>query len=157
MLAYKLPPDAACLADEWASLHRMAPFAVYDCELHYLSTTALSAADDLVAHLLLKKLKLATKLDHEPAMQVVRMNSFVEYDADESGPGAGRLIHPSAPVPGPPGIRISSLLGAGLIGLAEGQTILWPDEAGLFRPLTVIRTSSTPAGHRFSNIGKKLS
>ena len=62
MLAPNLPPDPACLADEWASLHRMAGFTVYDCELHYLSATALSAADDLVAHLLLKKLKLATKL-----------------------------------------------------------------------------------------------
>ena len=57
--------DAACLADEWASLHRTALFTVHECELHYLSTTALSAADDLVAHLLLKKLKLAKKVSND--------------------------------------------------------------------------------------------
>ena len=75
MFAHKLATDAGSLADEWASLHRQARFAVHDCELHYLSTTALSAADDLVAHMLLKKLKLAKKLGRDSAVPVVRMNS----------------------------------------------------------------------------------
>lgn len=36
--------------------------------------------------------------------------------------------------------RISALsyVGAGLIGLLEGQTILWPDPSGALRPLTPI-------------------
>ena len=36
--------------------------------------------------------------------------------------------------------RISALsyVGAGLIGLPEGQTILWPDPSGALRPLTPI-------------------
>ncbi len=36
--------------------------------------------------------------------------------------------------------RISALsyVGAGLIGLREGQTILWPDPSGALRPLTPI-------------------
>lgn len=36
--------------------------------------------------------------------------------------------------------RISALsyVGAGLIGLAEGETILWPDPSGKLRPLTPI-------------------
>lgn len=149
MLAHKLAPDAGSLADEWASLHRLARFAVHDCELHYLSTTALSAADDLVAHLLLKKLKLAKKLGSDSAVRVVRMNSFVEYSVGERAPRFGRLVHPSAPVP--QGVSIRSLLGTGLVGLAEGQSILWPDEAGVFRPLSIVRIGRASAGHRFSN------
>ena len=139
MLAPNLQPDPACLADEWASLHRMAGFTVYDCELHYLSATALSAVDDLVAHLLLKKLKLATKLSDDSGVRAVRMNSVVEFDEGDNKPRTGRLIHPSAPVPSPHGIGISSLVGAGLVGLTEGQSILWPDQAGTFRPLNIVR------------------
>ena len=155
MLAHKLPPDAGSLADEWASLHRLARFAVHDCELHYLSSTALSAADDLVAHLLLKKLKLAAKLDHDSAAPVVRMNSVVEYRQGDPAIRWGRLVHPSARVQH--GISICSLLGAGLVGLSEGQSILWPEEAGVFRPLTIVRIDGASAVHRFSSFGKKES
>lgn len=139
MLAAMKLPDAACLADQWASMHRTALFAVQECELHYLSTTALSASDDLVAHLLLKKLKLAKKVSNDSAVRAVRMNSVVEFDEGDDRPRTGRLIHPSAPVSPTHGIGISSLVGAGLIGLAEGQSILWPDRAGVFRPLNIVR------------------
>lgn len=139
MLAAMKLPDAACLADQWASMHRTALFAVHECELHYLSTTALSASDDLVAHLLLKKLKLAKKVSNDSAVRAVRMNSVVEFDEGDDRLQTGRLVHPSAPVSPTHGIGISSLLGAGLIGLNEGQSILWPDQAGAFRPLSVIR------------------
>jgi regulator of nucleoside diphosphate kinase len=157
MLAHKLPPDAGSLADEWASLHRGEPFAVHDCELHYLSTTALSAADDLVAHLLLKKLKLSTKLDNGSTVPVVRMNSFVEFSMAGNGSRSGRLVHPSAPVPRPQGISICSLIGAGLVGLGEGQSILWPDEAGRFRPLSIIRIGGSCVDHQFTQFGKMKS
>lgn len=139
MLAAMKLPDAACLADQWASMHRTALFAVHECELHYLSTTALSASDDLVAHLLLKKLKLAKKVSNDSAVRAVRMNSVVEFDEGDDRPRTGRLIHPSAPVSPTHSIGISSLVGAGLIGLAEGQSILWPDRAGVFRPLNIVR------------------
>jgi regulator of nucleoside diphosphate kinase len=131
--------DAACLADQWASMHRNALFAVHECELHYLSTTALSASDDLVAHLLLKKLKLAKKVSNDSGVRAVRMNSVVEFDEGDNKPRTGRLIHPSAPVPPNHGIGISSLVGAGLIGLTEGQSILWPNHEGIFRPLNIVR------------------
>jgi regulator of nucleoside diphosphate kinase len=157
MLAHKLPPDAGSLADEWASLHRQAPFAVHDCELHYLSTTALSAADDLVAHLLLKKLKLAKKLDKDSAGPIVRMNSVVEYRIGRDASCSGRLVHPSAPIPKSHGISICSLLGAGLVGLGEGQTILWPDEAGRFCPLSIIRIGGSRVDHQFTQSGKTKS
>ena len=152
-----LRSDAACLADEWASLHRMSRFAVHDCELHYLSTTALSAADDLVAHLLLKKLKLAKKLGDDSAVEAVRMNSVVEFCAGGNGLRSGRLIHPSAAVSEPQGISISSLLGTGLLGLAEGQTILWPDEAGVFGPLAIVRIVDTGTGQQINNFKRKKS
>ena len=115
----------------------------------------MSAADDLVAHLLLKKLKLAAKLDHDSAAPVVRMNSVVEYRQGDTAIRWGRLVHPSARVQH--GISICSLLGAGLVGLSEGQSILWPEEAGVFRPLTIVRIDGASAVHRFSSFGKKES
>lgn len=157
MLGRKLPPDPGSLADEWASLHWQARFAVHDCELHYLSATALAASDELIAHLLLKKLKLATKLGNEPAAPVVRMNSFVEFKLGSDTPRRGRLVHPSAPVPRPLGISICSLIGAGLVGLREGQSILWPDEAGGFRPLSIIRIGGSIVDRQFIQSGKTIS
>ena len=157
MLAAMKLPDAACLADQWASLHRSALFAVYDSELHYLSTTALSAADDLVAHLLLKKLKLAKKVSNDAAAPVVRMNSVVEFEEGDNRLRMGRLIHPSAPVPTSHGISISSLIGVGLIGLSEGQSILWPDETGAFRTLTVVKIAGLGRDLPIDNFKRKIS
>jgi regulator of nucleoside diphosphate kinase len=36
---------------------------------------------------------------------------------------------------------VLSLVGAGLLGMAAGQTILWPMQDGRERPLTVLRVS----------------
>lgn len=71
---------------------------------------------------------------------VVTMGSFVEF-VDE-GTGAQRLVQlvypPEADISAG---RISILtpVGAGLIGLREGQSILWPDREGHERRLVIVK------------------
>jgi regulator of nucleoside diphosphate kinase len=43
-------------------------------------------------------------------------------------------------------ISVLTLVGAGLIGLSAGQSILWPKQDGRKRSLTVLRVSSRPLG-----------
>ena len=141
-------PEAALTADEWAGAHRHLTFAVHDCEVHYLTSLALASPDELFAHMLLKKLKLAKKLSNDSAgTNLVRVNSEVEF-IDGDGRRRSVTLRHSPPHYEPSAITIASLTGAGLIGLAEGQAILWPDESGIFRPLKVIRTAAPRAGRR---------
>lgn len=125
--AARFHPHGAAVADQWAAMHRDILFAVHDCEVHYLTAIALASADDLVAHLLLKKLKLARKVGNDEAASLVRMNSLVEYEDGSGRPRMARLLHPSVRQD-PHGVSIASMAGAGLIGLGEGQAIRWPDE-----------------------------
>lgn len=135
-------PDAALTADEWARAHRHLTIAVHDCEVHYLTSIALASSDELFAHMLLKKLKLAKKLGNDSSeSRLVRVNSKVEFVDADGRPRSVTLRHSPRPFEPPDTISMSSLTAAGLIGLAEGQAILWPDSSGKFRPLKVIRTA----------------
>lgn len=145
MLAKLERPDARLLARRWASLNGSTRVALPDGEVHYLTTMALAADDDLVAHLLLAKLRLAARVGNDGAPEVARTGSLVEFDDGSGAPRLARLMHPGAP-DAPHGIGVTTLLGAGLVGLGEGQATLWPDEWGDFHPLTILRIASPAAG-----------
>ena len=136
-------PAAPGLADSWASGHRHVPLTLLACDVHYLRSIALAVDDDLVSHLLLKKLRLATvaTADAMPA-DVVRMNSYVDYSIDGGETRFCQLLHPSSSsIPGY-GLSIASLAGAGLVGLRAGQTIMWPDADGTMRCLSVSKVAT---------------
>lgn len=84
------------------------------------------------------KLHSASKI---PA-DVVTMGASVEF-LDE-GTGASRtvqLVYPPEADISAGRISILTPVGAGLIGLREGQSILWPDREGQERRLTIIKVS----------------
>lgn len=84
------------------------------------------------------KLHSASKI---PA-DVVTMGSSVEF-LDE-GTGASRtvqLVYPPEADISAGRISILTPVGAGLIGLREGQSILWPDREGQERRLTIIKVN----------------
>ena len=146
MLSAPRLPDAAQIADEWAGSHRHLTFAVHDREVHYLTALALASPDELFAHMLLKKLKLSKKLGNDASeTRLVGVNSQVEFVDGDGQRRSGRLLH-SPTHDEPEGISIASLTAAGLIGLSEGQAILWPDAAGAFRPLKIIRIAAPETG-----------
>ena len=71
---------------------------------------------------------------------VVTMGSFVEF-VDE-GTGSQRriqLVYPPDADISADRISILTPVGAGLIGLREGQSILWPDREGHERRLVIMR------------------
>ena len=71
---------------------------------------------------------------------VVTMGSFVEF-VDESNGSRRRvqLVYPPAADISAGRISILTPIGAGLIGLREGQTIVWPDREGHVRRLEIIK------------------
>ncbi len=147
MLSAPMLPHAAQIADEWAALHRHLTFAVHDREVHYFTALALASPDELFAHMLLKKLKLSKKLGNDAsATRLVGLNSQVEFIAGEGQRRSVRLLHSPGPYDASNELSIASLTAAGLIGLSEGQAILWPDPAGEFRPLKVTRIAAPLPG-----------
>lgn len=133
-LHYAPPFPAKQLSARWARLHQHSAFAFSASEAHYLRTIALALDDDLVALLLLKKLKLATEGPVSGLDGVVTMNSLVRFSFGGDS-GIVRLAHPSCCEPS--SLSIASHVGAGLAGMRTGRTILWPDGQGELRPLSV--------------------
>jgi regulator of nucleoside diphosphate kinase len=145
-------PDPRLLARRWAALNQDSPITLDDGEIHYLTAMALAADDDLVAHLLLAKLRIAARAADDGS-RAARLNSLVEY-RDGGVVRLARLMHPTAARAAAHGVSITSLVGAGLIGLGEGQSIAWPDENGTGRHLKVLRVACRDAGTATAKSGK---
>ena len=122
----------------WSALHKDVELAIGEAEVHYLRALAVTIDDDTTSCLLLRKLRLARIAPAaEIARDTVMMNSFLEFTFDGQPKRFGQLVHPWVNAPAY-GISITTLLGAGLIGLRAGQTILWPDESGSLFDLKVL-------------------
>ena len=92
-----------------------------------------------VSALLLEEIERATlhKARRIPA-DVVTMRSHVDFLDEASGTARSvQLVYPKDADIDAGRISILSLVGAGLIGLREGQSILWPGRDGLRRMLTI--------------------
>ena len=140
---------AESLTELWALLHRDAPITVHDCEIHCLTSIALATDDDLVAYLLLRKMRIARRVgldDADPG--AARVNSLVAFTHGASEPFFCQLVHPSAVGMTPHALGIDSLLGAGLIGLGPAQAVLWPDSSGSLSELAIldVRNGAVAAG-----------
>ena len=135
---------AASLGGIWSALHRDARLAVRESEIHGLQLLAIAADDELVSQLLLRKLRLARVARGDGGnARLVSLNSFLEYRFDGKGTRFGQLVHPTR-YPPSCGIEVTSLIGAGLLGLSAGQTILWPNSAGTLCDLEVVHVENCP-------------
>ena len=144
MQATHQPTLAESLSGIWSALHSGVELTISEDEVHYLRTMALGSDDDLVSHLLLKKLRLASIVAASGIdKHIVAMNSFVEYAVDGGAKRTCQLVHPSPLTPSY-GLSVATLEGAGLIGLRSGQTILWPDLLGGLRDLHVLQVERSP-------------
>lgn len=132
------PTAAEVYCSAWARMNEGVSFAIRANEVHYLKAMALSMDDDLASLLLLKKLSLADELDRPVGDSgVAGMNSRVEFRFGSEPRQVRQLLHPSV-CRGPYALSIDSRLGAGLVGLRAGQTLLWPDEDSCPRELNVL-------------------
>jgi regulator of nucleoside diphosphate kinase len=102
--------------------------------------------DPLVARLLQEE---ADRAEVVPARQrptdVVAVGSAVEFrDAATGETRRVRVVLPGEAAIAEGRISVLSLVGAGLMGLSEGQSIDWPTQDGRLRRLTVLRVHEHP-------------
>ncbi|MBO9375641.1 nucleoside diphosphate kinase regulator [Sphingomonas histidinilytica] len=116
-----------------------------DSEAETLANMAVAAEERIpqVSELLLEEIERATlyKAARIPA-DVVTMLSHVEFVDEANGTSRTvQLVYPKDADIDAGKVSILTLVGAGLIGLREGQSILWPGRDGHRRLLTITRVS----------------
>jgi regulator of nucleoside diphosphate kinase len=112
-----------------------------DTEADQLTELAIGAEDRFpeVSELLLDEIGRANILKAgRVGPDVVTMMSTVEFVDEETGAERSvQLVFPGDADISAGRISILTLIGAGLIGLREGQTINWPDRSGKRRKLRI--------------------
>lgn len=119
------------------------PIHMIDSEADALADMAYSAKDRLpqASELLVTEIERAKiySVDRIPA-DVVTMGSTVEYVDEASGAiRTVQLVYPGDADLDAGRLSIMTPMGAGLIGLREGQTIAWPDRDGQERDLRIVK------------------
>lgn len=114
-----------------------------ETEVERLSTLALQMepAAPLAADMLLREIERAeVRPDADMPGDVVRMRSTVRFEDDAHGAARSvLLVYPKEADIEAGKISVLSLVGAGLIGLAVGQSIQWPDRDGHQRALRILK------------------
>ncbi len=121
------------------------PIQMLESEAERLTDLAISVQDRLpeVSALLIQEIGRARvhSADRMPA-DVVTMHSTVRFTDSASGKDYSyKLVYPKAADIAAGRISILTPVGAGLIGLREGQSILWPDRDGNERSLAITSVS----------------
>lgn len=124
---------------------RRPPIHMIDTEADALTDLAIAKEDDLpqVSEMLLNEIARATihKAERIPS-DVVTMRSTVEFVDENSGAARTlQLVYPRDADISAGRISILTPVGAGLIGLREGQTIRWPDRDGQDHNLSIVRVT----------------
>lgn len=119
------------------------PIHMIDSEADTLANLALGAEERLpqVSALLMEEIGRARihKAGQIPA-DVVTMHATVEFVDEATGTARTvQLVYPRDADIAAGRISIMTPVGAGLIGLREGQSIRWPDREGHERTLSIVK------------------
>lgn len=109
------------------------PIVVRDCDVSHLLAAAFDGLVSCprVAGGLLEEVERATKVsDRHQWTGVVVLGSRVLYREDSSPPRWTFLVKPGDADGANAGLSVLTTIGAGLLGLAKGQSILWDDRLG---------------------------
>ncbi len=116
-----------------------------DTEADTLADLAVSIEDRLpqVSELLLREIGRANIHSRENiGSDVVTMHAAIDFIDEASGATRSvQLVYPKDADISAGRISILTPIGAGLIGLREGQSILWPDREGRERRLKVVKVT----------------
>lgn len=125
------------------------PIILSETDAQRLSALAIQkeAAAPEAAGLLLDELERAqVRPDDRVPADVVGMNSTVEFVDEAHGQSRTvQLVYPAEADIAEGRISVLTPIGAGLIGLSAGQSILWPDRDGNKRALKVLRVARAAA------------
>lgn len=118
------------------------PIVIRASDADRVTNFAITAENRLpqVAALLLRELNRAEVIpDAQMPGDIVTMQSTVKFIDEASGVERTlQLVYPTQADFDAGRISILSLVGAGLLGLKAGQSIMWPDRTGKQRPLRII-------------------
>jgi regulator of nucleoside diphosphate kinase len=110
-----------------------------------LATAALDRMPREAALLLDEADRAAAVPDSELPADVVRMGSYVEFRDEDTGQSHRvQLVYPQDADISKSKISVLTLVGAGLIGLAEGQSMVWPTHRGHGRRITILKVADAP-------------
>lgn len=116
-----------------------------DDEADALTNLAIGVADRLpqVSDLLLVEIGRAVIDSRETIPEdIVTMHATIDFIDEASGASRSvQLVYPKDADISAGRISILTPVGAGLIGLREGQSILWPDREGRQRRLRVVKVA----------------
>lgn len=124
---------------------RRPPIHMIDTEADKLGDIAIGAQDRVpnVSDMLLEEIGRAHV--HTAARiprDVVTMHAGVEFVDEASGATRTvQLVYPKEADISAGRVSILTPVGAGLIGLREGQSILWPDRDGNRRVLSIVKVT----------------
>ncbi|MBV8238840.1 MAG: nucleoside diphosphate kinase regulator [Sphingomonas sp.] len=124
------------------------PIHMIDDEADKLTNLAIGAEDRLpeVSEMLLEEIGRAHI--HSAARipsDVVTMHASVEFIDEANGTARTvQLVYPKEADISAGRVSILTPVGAGLIGLREGQSILWPDREGHRRALSIVKVTQAP-------------
>lgn len=125
------------------------PITVGETDAERLTALALQAEERLpeVAALLLDELERArVKPDAKMPADVVGVGSTVEFvDEAHGAPRTVRLVWPGEADIAAGKVSVMTHVGAGLLGLTAGQSILWPDRDGRKRSLRILSVGRAEA------------
>lgn len=126
------------------------PIIIRRTDADRLSSLAeqMERSSPMAAHLLLDEIERAEiREDGAVPDDVVGMYSLVEFtDEGHDKPRVVQLVYPAQADIGAGRISVLTPMGAGLVGLSAGQTILWPDREGHERPIQVLKVTRGPGG-----------
>ncbi len=118
------------------------PIQIRETDAERIGNLAIEAEErlPLVTELLLAEINRAKVVpDSRLPGDVVAMQSTVKFVDEASGVERTlQLVYPQAADIEAERISILSLVGAGLLGLRTGQSIMWPDRAGKQRLLRIV-------------------
>ena len=105
--------------------------------LRGLATAALERLPE-IAEELLSEMERASVVAGSVPPDVVQMGSTVEFDSDDGQHRRVTLVYPGEADISQGKISVLTPVGAALIGLSEGQSIMWMTRDGRERELTVL-------------------
>ena len=132
-----------------AQAHARPPIIVSETDAQRLTALAIQkeATAPEAAGLLLDELERAqVRPDDRVPPDVVGMNSTVEFVDESHGQSrVVQLVYPGEADISAGRVSVLTPIGAGLIGLSAGQSILWPGRDGQARELKVLRVERAAA------------
>jgi regulator of nucleoside diphosphate kinase len=115
-----------------------------ECDALTALALRIEQAEPVLADLLLTELERAELHSAETLPpRTIAMNSMIAFVDERSGtPRTVQLVYPHDADIEAGRISILTPIGAGLIGLAQGDSIVWPDRDGQERLLRIVRVDA---------------